>query len=299
MMESSRGPGVIGMLLALVVMAIFVMLFIFAFDEKFQGGGKSIESVIADQAREINDVKTAISEAEKQLTDVPAIKTRTNELAVLKRENQSRASGIEGLVSGIESAKEQIASLTRDFEAYKDKYRAMVRGKAKGETMERLETRDGKVYLNVTVREVSAIGIQIMHDGGLKRVPYEQLAESMVDRFQFDAKQKAAAIAKEEEERAQHDSAVSTAKAAETQGLEEKRKTEAEARKEAMARDLAVRQSRIMSMRREIDSLENAIQSESLKSISRAPQMRIQLAKKQRELSELEADVARMRAEVP
>lgn len=299
MMESSRGPGVIGMLLALVVMAIFVMLFIFAFDEKFQGGGKSIESVIADQAREINDVKTAISEAEKQLTDVPAIKTRINELAVLKRENQSRASGIEGLVSGIEAAKEQISSLTRDSEAYKDKYRAMVRGKAKGETMERLETRDGKVYLNVTVREVSAIGIQIMHDGGLKRVPYEQLPESMVDRFQFDAKQKAAAIAKEEEERAQHDSAVSTAKAAETQGLEEKRKNEAEARKEAMARDLAVRQSRIMSMRREINTLENAIQSESLKSISRAPQMRNQLARKQRELSELEADVARMRAEVP
>ncbi len=298
MMESSRGPGVIGMLMALAVMAIFVMLFIFAFDEKFQGGGKTIESVIAEQAREIADVKTAISNAEDQLTDVPARTARTNELVSFKRENQSMAALIDSLESGIKSANENIASITLEFETYKDKYRSLARGKAKGESIERLEARDGNVYQNVIIREVTAIGIQIMHDGGLKRVPFEELPASLVDRFQFDAKQKAAAIAKEDGERAQHDTAVSTAKAAESQDLAEKRKTDAVARKEAMVRGLAIKQSRIRSMEKEIRSLENAIQSEALKSISRAPQMRIQLASKQRELSELQADVAQMQAEV-
>lgn len=298
MMESSRGPGVIGMLLALVVMAVFVMLFIFAFDEKLQGGGKSIESVIADQAREISDVKTAISDAEKQLTDVPAINARTAELATLRRENQNREAGINSLESEIKTANENLASLALEFENYKDKYRAFARGKAKGETIERLECRNGTVYDNVTIREVTAIGIQIMHAGGLKRVPFEELPAPMVDRFQFDAKQKGAAIAKEDEERAQHDNAVSTAKVAESQDLAEKRKAEAVARKEAMVRGIAAKQSRIRSIEQEIDSLEIAIQREAYKSISRAPQMRIQLAGKQRELSELQADVARMQADV-
>ena len=298
MMESSRGPGVIGMLLALVVMAIFVMLFIFAFDEQFQGGGKTIESVIADQAGEITDITTAISIAGKQLTDVPARQARSNELASFKSENQNRIVRIESLQSGINSANEDIASVMLEFESYKDKYRAMARGKAKGETIERLEARDGNIYQNVTLREVTAIGIQIMHDGGLKRIPFEQLPASMIDRFQFDANQKAVAITKEEAEREQHETAVSAATANESDKLQQKNKTEAAARKEAMVRGIAVKQSRIRSMEEEIRSLETAIQMEALKRISRAPQMRIQLANKQRELSALRADVVKMQAEV-
>lgn len=297
MMESGRGPGVIGMLLALVVMAIFVILFIFAFDEKFQGGGKTIESVIASQAREIDDVKTAISESEKQLVDIPSRTAQAGKLAALKRENQMRESGINDLESGIKAANEDLAALALEFETYKDKYRTVARGKAKGETIERLEARDGTVYQNVTIREVTPIGLQIMHDGGLKRVPFEELPASMIDRFQFDAKQKDAALAKEQQAREQHDAAVSAAKEAESDRLEDKRKADAAARKQAAVRGIAAKQSRILSMQQEIRSLQSAIDSESYKTISRAPQMRVQLAGKQRELSELQAEVARMQAE--
>lgn len=297
MMESGRGPGVIGMLMALVVMAIFVMLFIFAFDERFMGGGQTIESIIADQATEVADLETLLSDAEKQVAEVPARQARVDELTALKREGQNREAQIAGIKTEIATADGLIASNLQEFETYKDKYRVQVRGKAKGEIIERLEARDGNIYENVTIRNVTPIGIQIMHDGGLKRIPYEQLPDPMIDRFQFDAKQKAAAIALEEAQRTEHETAVSEATAAESQNLAEKKKTDAAARRDAMIRSIATKKARIKTLDDEVRKLEQDIVAEGYKRLSRAPQMRIQLANKQQELSELQADVARLEAD--
>jgi hypothetical protein len=297
MMESGRGPGVIGMLMAVAVLAIFGALFVFAFDEQFQGGGKTIESIIADQAREIGDVKNSISIIEKQMTDIPVRQERKKELTVIKRENQTRKAQVDSLQAGIKTSNEDAAALTLEFETYKNKYRAMARGKAKGEVIARLEARDGQIYENVTIREVTPIGIQIMHDGGHKRIAFEQLPAPMIDRFQFDPKQKAAAIAAEEAQRTVHETAVSQATAAEVQDLAEKKKADAEERRDSMVRSIAVKQSRILALKAEIASLEDAIRNESYKRISRAPQMRNDLSNKQRELSDLQAGLMRLQAE--
>jgi hypothetical protein len=120
----------------------------------------------------------------------------------------------------------------------------------------------------------------------------------MIERFQFDPKHKAAAIAMEEAQRTEHEAAVSQAAAAESEDLAEKKKTEAEARRNSMIRSIAVKQAHIRSLQDEIRSLEEALPKEALKRISRAPQMRVQLSNKQRELSELQADVVRMQADV-
>lgn len=47
MMSSGRGAGVIGSIMAVVVLGGFVLLFVLVFDEGLQGGGETIESVIA------------------------------------------------------------------------------------------------------------------------------------------------------------------------------------------------------------------------------------------------------------
>ena len=46
-MSSARGPGVIGMIMALIVLLGFGVLFMFAFDEDLQGGGQTIEALVA------------------------------------------------------------------------------------------------------------------------------------------------------------------------------------------------------------------------------------------------------------
>jgi hypothetical protein len=67
MMSSGRGPGVIGMLMALVVLVGFGVLFMFATDEGFQGGDQSIESIIKHQAGDIESLKGGIANGMKSL----------------------------------------------------------------------------------------------------------------------------------------------------------------------------------------------------------------------------------------
>ncbi len=293
MMSSARGPGVIGTLMALAVMAIFVLLFIFAFDERFQGGAQSIQSVIAQQAMEIDSYQSSISDGQKVLADLPALAKNAKELARLSRESGSYAANIETKGKEVESAKTDVANRSEAFEAYKDKYRDFVRSKAKGETMETLETQSGVVYKNVNIREVTAVGIQIRHDEGQKRIPYEELPEAMQDHFQFDAKQKALALAKEQELWNEHESAVS---ASEKQAGEQSKKSE-ESSKVRQVQMLAIKEARATNLTEEIGFLEMAIQKEGQKGISRAPEMREKLALKQRELSALRIELARLRAE--
>jgi hypothetical protein len=296
MMSSSRGPGVIGMVLALVVLAGFGVLFMFAFDERLQGGDRTIESVIAEQSKEIERLQASIKHGEKELTKTPALLATARELTAAKRDNQFRDGHIDSLRQGVAAANKSIDAKTTEFDAYKDQYRAFVRSRAKGQTMERLVTRKGVIYQNVSLREVTAIGIQIMHTDGQKRIPFEELPAEMQDRFQFDPNQKSAAVARETAERDEHEAAVSVATTAESRKLAEQRQKEAEANQAKMIRSIAVMESRIESLSHEIKALEEAIPKESLKPLSRAPQMRGQLGNKQRETAKLRAEVARLRA---
>ena len=71
MMSSGRGPGVIGMVMALIVLLGFGLLFMFAFDEGLQGGSQSIQSVIAQQAKHIIDDQQAITTGRESLAKIP------------------------------------------------------------------------------------------------------------------------------------------------------------------------------------------------------------------------------------
>ncbi len=295
MMESGRGPGVIGMVLAIVVVAGFVLLYFFVFDEGVQGGGRTITSVIAQQEQDRSSLKQEIKMRGDSLDKVPTLQVAAKELGRIKQENQFREGKIVSLNQGVADANEAIAAKTREIENYKDEYRAFVRGKAKGQVIEHLETLKGVVYENVNVKEVTVIGVQIRHDGGFKRIPYEELPAAMQEYYQFDPKQRDAAVAAENAARNQHDAAVTASDVATKARTDEKKEADAEAARKNRARALAMTESRISTLRMEIESLEMAIRAEERKALSRAPQMRLQLAGKQSDISALRAEATRLR----
>lgn len=296
LMSSGRGPGVIGMIMALIVLLGFGVLFMFAFDEGAQGGDQSIESVIAYQAKDIVASEALRDSNLTTLAKAPVRVVNAKELARLKREDQSMQEKIAGLKSGVEAGKAAIATRNAATEAYKDEYRALVRGKAKGEVMPKLETTTGAVYTNVNIREVTAVGIQIRHDDGQKRIPFEDLPESMKDHFQFDPKQKEKALA---QETAAHDelaAAVAVTEEAAGQQAAVRRAEEAEALRKNTARAIAQKEARIESLDEEIERMEEAIKKEAYKTVSRAGIMRGQLTAKQRELAELRAQISSLQS---
>ena len=259
-MSSGRGPGVIGMIMALVVLIGFGLLFMLAFDEGFQGGEQTIESVIARQAAEIQGYQNRIADGGNTLAKAPARITVSKELSGLKRQNQATIDQMAALRSAIETGNQELASRIDSFADYKDQYRAHVRGQAKGESLPRLETRAGVVYKNVSIREVTPVGIQIRHEDGQKRIPFEELPEAMIDYYQFDPDQKAAALVAERATRQEHEAAADVANTAFDQATAMQREKEREERSEKLRVAIAEKQALVSSLNAEITGLEGDIE---------------------------------------
>lgn len=255
MMSSGRGPGVIGMVMALIVLLGFGLLFMFAFDEGFQGGEQSIESVISHQAKDIGDYQASIEHGQESLGKVPALQANAKELERFKRESQALEAKTAELTTAIGAGKADVVRINEAFDSYKEDYRTFVRGKAKGDTMDQLVTVSGVVYKNVSIREVTPIGIQIRHDEGQKRIPFEELSDEMKDHFQYDPSQKAKALADESKIREQHEADSDAANKRMDQEMKEQQTLDAAEAKVKAKKHIAEKEAQITSLRDEIRNL--------------------------------------------
>ncbi len=294
------------MVMALIVLLGFGLLFMFAFDEGLQGGEQSIASVIAGQAKEIERSQEGIADGRKTLSLAPARVTDAKELTRLKRENQALRDNIVNLKKEIEGGNADIVRRQRASEAYKDEYRANIRGKAKGETLATLETRSGAVYKDVSIREVTAIGIQIRHADGQKRIPFEDLPEAMNDRFQFDPKQKNQAVAAEAAARTEHEAAVAVADGLADQEAAKQKGQDAVLTKQKQMLEIAAKESQINSLKDGIRDLENEMSRASAAAASARAAGRMHIDRsggisgdirsKQNRIATLRAEVGQMKS---
>lgn len=223
MMSSGRGPGAIGVVMALFVMIGFGLLFVFVFDEGMQGGDRTIESYIAEQRREIEKREQLIRIGEEELAAAGGRAGIQAELDRTKLEIRPLRSRALALATEIEESEAALKAGEEAFVQYRDDYRTHVREQAKGREMDELKTADGTVYHEVSIREVTAIGMQIRHRDGHKRIPYADLPQDMIDHFQFDDEQRATALRREQEMHRRHEQAVAAATAADTPGTAELR----------------------------------------------------------------------------
>lgn len=306
LMSSGRGPGVIGMVMALIVLLGFGLLFMFAFDDRYQGGGRTIEALIIHQAQDIQRDKTAIEAGNKQLEQASVRVADARELSRLKRESTANEEKIGVLKNKIVAGKAEIVQRIQALENYKTSYRTFARGKAKGEVIEKLETLSGAVYKNVSFREVTAIGIQIRHDDGSKRIPYEELPAAMQDRFQFDPKEKEKAVATETADRAEHEASVAVA-----QGLEGEQKArdkvkDAEANRQKISQNIAAKETQVSSLKDEISGLErersradaesNSARAAGHIHIDRGDSISGDIQSKRNRIAALQAEISRLKS---
>ena len=306
MMQGSRGPGLIGIFLALIVMLGFSLLAMFAFDEGMQGGGQTIQSVISQQKREIDSLRQNISSTESALARGVGYASIVKELAAVKRDIQGRISNMNTLKMDITTANEEIAAIERDFEDYKNKYRTFIRAKAKGRIVGHFETRKGEVFENVVIKEVTPIGMQISHNGGIGRIAYEDLPDSMQEEFQFDSNQKVAAVAKETAIWNEHATAVLASDVVVSQKASEQKIADAQAEREKKLRNIEVLKSQINSLQSDIVNLRHdldleVIQANRARSVGHirlgsSGAIHAEIQAKQNQISTLQAEVSNLQA---
>lgn len=187
LLTSSRGPGVIGTLLALFVLVGFGTLYMFVFDEGLQGGQKKIEAVIRDQGMAIETYKTQIDDGKKQIDKAQRLKEVAKEESDLKLRAENGAKRLADLREAKKSAEAAVAAADEAWAKYRDEYRASEWAAAEGEELGDITTVSGRKYEKVRIRKVDHKGIQITDITGPKAIASEELPPELQDRFQFDA----------------------------------------------------------------------------------------------------------------
>ena len=255
MMSSSRGPGVIGTLMALLVLVGFGLLYLFVFDSELQGGGQSIESVILGQTKELNALGLRQEAAQRDLAAAPERRKAAEALNDLNRKIQSGRAKLDGLNTYANGTRQQIEGVVASFEEYKDRYRAQVRGAAAGLKYDELKTASGKTYRQVIVKKVDAVGMSFQHESGSGRADFEELSAEVQDYFQYDPKQKEFAQQQENLVRQQHVQQVNVAQAHAAKQQQEQNAREKEELRQKNKAELA-------SLKNVLTQLDSQIKSE-------------------------------------
>jgi hypothetical protein len=190
LISSSRGPGVIGTCVALLVLVGFGILFLFAFDENFRGGDKSIESVIRDQTAELESLKSSVTAKTKSIEVAPERNKIAQEADEVSRQARLNKGKVNGELTIIEKVKGETATIQKSLEDYRQRYRQQVRGEAIGLKYPELKTLSGKIYKQVAISRVDAVGIAFIHTDGSTRADFDDLPADIREYFQYDAKEK-------------------------------------------------------------------------------------------------------------
>lgn len=187
LLTSSRGPGVIGTVLGVVVLLGFAFLFLMVTDDRFIGRSKDPAHEIRQHEARIEDLHEAIATARNE-------EERRRELGRVAEEAKrvgTHAAGLRPRVEQMEQEKDaalKAMETTRaEWDAYRERYRNAERASAKGERYERLETQSGRVYEDVEVIQVDAVRMQVRHKGGISGIDVAELPKNLQDRFQFDS----------------------------------------------------------------------------------------------------------------
>jgi len=194
LLTSSRGPGVIGTLLALIVLVGFGTLMMVASDNS---KGSGLGAKIKEKKGAIRALKGQGEHWKTAAVEYDARRKQLGKLESLQHKVKRQLNHISDRKTEVSSAKDDLAKMNERFEDYKKKYRIAERARAAGEKMAELKTKDGKVYEQVKVLEINAIGMKIMHKAGNTRVHYKRLSDELQDRFQF-TEEGAQVIAKRE-----------------------------------------------------------------------------------------------------
>ncbi len=186
MMSSGRGPGLIGMLLALVVLFGFGALYVLVFDERLRGSDRTIESILVEQEREIRSLGERLANGTRQIDFRDERLEENQVLAEQLAANRSQVRRIAELVSRRDLAEDGTAGVRREFDAYRRRYREIAGLEAVGERFERLTLEDGHILHDVEIRAADEIGLSLLHAAGLQRIPYKDLPREMRVRFDRD-----------------------------------------------------------------------------------------------------------------
>ncbi len=176
--------------------------------------------------------------------------------------------------------------------------RTAAREAVSGTKMDELQTIDGRVYKDVTIKVADAVGLAFQHTDGSARVNYEKLSPSLQQRFFYDPNETAAALTKEREEILRFEKMLEAADKENAKTAELQNADLANEQNQKIVRDLELMNTSIMNLEQKLVSLRQELSLDLSKAagdrldskiggISRAPMIREQISETEAQLNAL------------
>jgi chromosome segregation ATPase len=284
--SSSRGPGVIGTGLALVVLVGFGSLYMLVFDEEMQGGDKTIESIIRDQAGQIDSYEKSIAMQKDSIEKSKERVKLSDEVVGLERQIALRQTRIDEMKAEITEAGTAIEKVGTDWEAYKTLYRKAERGRAIGEEFPELTTKSGRSYKGVKINKIDDLRTGITHAQGGGSIAWNEMPDELADRFQFTKELADALYKKEHEVIDVLGDAADMTEIRSSIDIINSRIKESDALYNSKAQDNSQAHSRIQSLENKIQGLRNQIAAEANKQgLRQTPRYRSQIQECQNKIA--------------
>lgn len=187
--EDSDQSGTVALLVGIIVLVFAGICFSLMADKrfKFSSGKADLEAAITDERVRLEALRRQTEIARDEYEEKAR---RANQPALMDKARQA----VSTTGDRIRELRTQLADLTKGVEAekaafaeYRVRFRKQIRQAAVGEKLPQLEMAGGKVFQGVTIRRVTADGMEVSHSEGSLRLRPEDLADSWRQRFQWGA----------------------------------------------------------------------------------------------------------------
>lgn len=178
--SSSKGPGLIGLLLGLIVLAGFCGLGLAVFDDRFNGDHSNRrQTELKKNAAEIVRLQEQIEYLQEQKKLMVPYRKVQRDL----KEQQDRRSQLASEATTEEAGLEKIRT---DWNEYKAQYRTVAKARLVGRVIDQLTTADGRSFTSVKITGVSAHEMTFQHRDGAAKVKLAHLPDDLQDELQYE-----------------------------------------------------------------------------------------------------------------
>jgi chromosome segregation ATPase len=279
--SSGRGPWVFGVTIAVFIVASFGALYSLVFDPNNMENHKKIEAVVRDLGLEIDGKKTQLESYKKEMKLVAQRKEEEKELRDLSLKVEATAKRIEEAKAEEAAAQAAVEDAEKEWEDYKEEYRTAIWAKAKGRELGTLKLGNGNTFEAVIVRKIDHAGMDVICSSGPKNIKFEDLPAELQDEFQFDLVKRDEFVAEEGKAENKHIESVEYAQTAERCDAKIASRDEWKKKKAGFEDSWKQAKANVERYRNAIANKKAEISAEKHKSLSKAPQMQLELRRMQ------------------
>lgn len=191
--EVNRNVGIMAVLLAVLVLAgLYGLGAAFLTGMGFFEKKEVSTSVLIEKGRnQIKALQADLEEGEKFGEKVAAYQTMLKEVEDTARAVEEKEKAVFEAEEVVSEARLKLAEEVAALEGYQSQYRELVRTRAEGEIIDLSEFK-GEEFKDVRIMGVSPLRLRVMTKTGVVGIDYPELPEALQERFQFNEEEAAA-----------------------------------------------------------------------------------------------------------